>query len=111
MVEAGKIFCEIDMNQHAAQCFYSAGSIEDSAKMFLKQNKLGPAAECYYKLGQLKKAAELYSDAKLFNNAFECYERLEEWDSLLQCLYRHKDAFSKTERANLLEKYLPIALN
>jgi hypothetical protein len=79
--------------------------------MFIKQSKYGPAAECYFKLGQLRKAAELYSDAKLFNNAFECYERLEEWDSLLQCLHRHKDAFDKQERAALLEKYLPIALN
>jgi hypothetical protein len=47
----------------------------------------------------------------LFTNAFECYERLEDWDSLVLCLHRHKDQFGKKEREALLEKYFPIALN
>lgn len=111
MVKAGKLFCDIDMNEHAAQCFFSAGDLDNSAELFLRQGKFGPTAECYYKLGQIKKAAEYYSKAKLFTNAFQCYEQLEDWDGLIQCLYKFREQFGSKEWSNLLEKYLPIALN
>ena len=60
MKEAGGYFCEIDMNRHAAQCFFSAGDLNDSAMIFEKTGKFGPAAECYLKLGKIRKAAGLY---------------------------------------------------
>jgi tetratricopeptide (TPR) repeat protein len=111
MRQAGQLFNEIDLNQHAAQCFFSAGYVGEAADMFVKQNKFGPAAECFFKQGQVKRAAALYEQAGLFANAFECYERLEEWDSLLLCLYKHKARFGAKELESLLEKYLPVALN
>lgn len=36
MVKAGELFCEIDLNQHAAQCFYSSGNLQASAELFIK---------------------------------------------------------------------------
>ena len=111
MMKAGELFCEINMNQHAAQCFFSAGNLANSADLFIKQGKPGPAAECFYKLGQIKKAATYYSEARLFTSAIQCYEQLEDWDGLIQCLYKYKDHYGAQEKQALLEKYFPIALN
>ncbi len=111
MKEAGNFFCEIDMNRHAAQCFFSAGDLKDSALLFEKMEKYGPSAECYLKLGQIRKAAQLYAKAQLFANAFDCYERLEDWEGLILCLHKFKDRFNPIERVSLIEKYFPIALN
>ena len=86
MRKAGYLFCEIDLNQHAAQCFYSCGDQEGAAELFLRLKKYGQSAECFHKMGELRKAAGLYAKAELFANAFECYERLEDWDGLIQCL-------------------------
>jgi hypothetical protein len=41
MNTAGILFSEIDMDQHAAQCFYSAGNTAGSAEIFFKQGKFG----------------------------------------------------------------------
>ena len=37
MNKAGKLFSEIDLDKQAAMCFYSAGNVEGSAKIFEKQ--------------------------------------------------------------------------
>ena len=83
MRSAGHIFNNIDMNQHAAQCFFSSGDQEGAAQVFFKLKKYGQAAECFHSLGQTRKAANLYAKAELFANAFECYEELQDWDGLL----------------------------
>ena len=109
--EAGRLFAEINMNKHAAQCFFSARNAVSAAELFLKMGKFGQAAESFYKLGNLRKAAGLYAQAELFANAFDCYERLEDWDGLILCLNRFKDKFNENERQSYIEKYFPIALN
>ena len=76
MRKAGYIFTEIDMNKHAAQCFFSSGDQEGAAKVFFKLGKYGQAAECFHSLGQLRKAANLFAKAELFASALECYEEL-----------------------------------
>ena len=80
---AGHIFNEINMNKHAAQCFFSSGDQEGAAQVFFKLKKYGQAAECFHSLGQIRKAANLYAKAELFASAFECYEELQDWDGLL----------------------------
>lgn len=108
---AGKLFAEIDMLKHAAQCCFSGGDLKDSAEIFEKMEKFGPAAECYLKLGQYRKAGQLYAKGQLFANAIDCYERMEDWEGLIICLHKYKDRFSSIEKESLIEKYFPIALN
>ena len=76
MKVAGHAFNDINMNKHAAQCFFSAGEQAEAAEVFFKLKKFGQAAECYHSLGQIRKAANLYAKAELFASAFECYEEL-----------------------------------
>ena len=51
MRQAGHLFCDIDLNQHAAQCFYSCGDQEGAAELFLRLEKYGQSAECFHKMG------------------------------------------------------------
>lgn len=51
MKQAGHLFNEIDMNKHAAQCFFSSGDQEGAANVFFKLRKYGQAAECFMSLG------------------------------------------------------------
>ena len=111
MRTAGHLFNEIDMNKHAAQCFFSSGDQKGAANVFFKLKKYGQAAECFHSLGQIRKAANLYALAGLFASAFECYEELQDWDGLLQCLHKNKDKFSDSDNKNFIDKYVPIALN
>jgi len=111
MRQAGHLFNEIDMNRHAAQCFFSSGDQEGAASVFFKLKKYGQAAECFHAIGQVRKAANLFAMAGLFANAFECYEQLQDWDGLLQCLHKHRDKLSQADEKNFTDKYVPIALN
>lgn len=43
--------------------------------------------------------------------AIECYEQIKEWEILLHCLNRNQDKFDESVRMNLVNKYVPIALN
>jgi hypothetical protein len=52
--EAGRLFAEINMNKHAAQCFFTAKNAKSAAELFLKMGRLGQAAESFYKLGNIK---------------------------------------------------------
>ena len=41
LTEAGKLFAEINMNNHAAQCFFTAKNAKSAAELFLKMSKFG----------------------------------------------------------------------
>ena len=51
MLIAGNLFNEIDLNKHAAQCFFSSGDQEGAANVFFKLKKYGQAAECFHSIG------------------------------------------------------------
>ena len=111
MRQAGQHFREIGLDRHAAQCFYSGDDNANAVELFVKLGMVGQAAESFLQLGKLREAANLFSRAGLFANAFECYERLQDWDGLIQCLYRYKGKLEERERATYIERYFPIALN
>ena len=62
-------------------------------------------------MNDYKRACNLFAKGGLFASAFECYERMEDWEGLLICLSNNKESFGSQERASLIEKYFPIALN
>ena len=53
----------------------------------------------------------MFERGKLIQKAIECYERIEAWERLLHCLHTQKDCFKESERQQLANKYIPIALN
>ena len=61
--------------------------------------------------GQLTRAAQLYEEAHLITKSIECYESSQAWEQLLHCLHRNSDFFKPEERAALINKYVPVALN
>ena len=60
---------------------------------------------------KIKTAANYFEKGGLILRAIECYEQIEEWELLLHCLNRGQAQFGEAERINLINKYVPIALN
>ena len=56
-------------------------------------------------------AAKLFERGDLFLRSIECFEQLGEWELLLHCLNRNQDKLGKVERRQMINKYVPIALN
>lgn len=79
--------------------------------MFFKSQQFEQAAECYMKVQEYDLASRMFEESKLYFKALECYEQQQNWEGLLQCMNRNKHNFTQDTWEQLINKYVPVALN
>ncbi|CAD8124478.1 unnamed protein product [Paramecium sonneborni] len=108
--EAALIFEELNIQNRAAQCYFSAKKYKDAYRLYKQLNFKIESAEAAYFCREFEEAGQLFLEAKDFKRSIDSYKQQGNYNKIVELILKNKDDISKEEYQIHLNKYFPIIL-
>ncbi|CAK60825.1 unnamed protein product (macronuclear) [Paramecium tetraurelia] len=108
--EAALIFEELNIQNRAAQCYFSAKKYKNAYRLYKQLNAKMEMAEAAYFCREYEEAGQLFLEVKDLRRSIESYIQQGNYNKVVELILKHQDDLSKEEYQIYLTKYFPIVL-